>query len=68
MCNRERSKGRESVESGIKTNVCLLAAEFLSFKINDPCLKMDTFSIYLSKFTKVNFLGHPTSWSDYDMQ
>ena len=30
MCNREISQRRKSVESGIKTNACLLAAEFVS--------------------------------------
>ena len=68
MCNRERSKGRKSIESGIKTNASKLAAEFVSFKIDHPYLKTDTFSIPLSKFTTMNFLGNPTSWSDYDMQ
>ena len=58
MCNRERSKGRKFDESGIKTNVCLLAAEFVSFKIDHPCLKTDTFSIPESKFTTMNFRTH----------
>ena len=43
--NDERSQGRKSVEAGIKTNVCKLAAELVSFKIDQPCLKTDTFSI-----------------------
>ena len=56
MCNRQRSPGRKSVESGIKTNACLLAAELVSFKIDHPCLKTDTFS--MPYFTTMNFLGH----------
>ena len=32
-------------------------------KSTDP-----TFSILECKFTTLNFLGHTTSWSDYDMQ
>ena len=31
--------------SGIQTNACELSAEFVSFKIDHPCLKMDTFSM-----------------------
>ena len=34
MCNHERSKGRKSVESGIKTKACLLAAELLFQYLN----------------------------------
>ena len=41
--NRERSPGCKSVESGIKTNAYLLIAELVSFKIEHPCLKTDTF-------------------------
>ena len=41
MYNRERSKGHKSVESGIKTKVCSLAAEFVYLKIDHPCLKID---------------------------
>ena len=57
MCNRKRSKGHKSVESGIKTSACQLAAEFVSFKIDHPCLKTDTFSKPESKFTTMNFAG-----------
>ena len=32
-------------ECRIKTNACKLAAEFVSFKIDHPCLKTDTLSI-----------------------
>ena len=58
MCNRKRSKGRKSVDSGIKANACELVDEFVSFanaceledefvsfKNDHPCLKMDTFSM-----------------------
>ena len=30
----------------------------MSFKIDHPCLKTDTFSIPESKFTTMSFLGH----------
>ena len=56
----------KSAESGIKTNACILSAEFVSFKVDHPCLKTDTFSILLSKFTTMNFLGYTSSWSNYD--
>ena len=65
MCNRERGQGRKSVESGIKTNLQLNLCPSNS---TTPCLKTDTFSIPLIKFTAMNVLGHTTSWSDYDMQ
>ena len=64
----KEKKGRKSVEPGIKTNVWLLAAALVSFIIDHPCLKTDTFSIPWIKFKTMNFLGHTTSWSDYDMQ
>ena len=37
--------GRKSVESEVKTNVCLLAAELVSIKIDHPGLQKDHFSI-----------------------
>ena len=45
----------------LQLNVC-------SSESTAPVLKRILFSIPLSKFTTMNFLGHTTSWSDYDMQ
>ena len=54
--NNEKSPVRKSVESGIKTNdAYFLAARMVSFKIDHPCLKTDTFSIPESKFTTMLF-------------
>ena len=33
-----------------------------------PVFKQILLSIPLIKFTTMNFLGHTTNWSDYDMQ
>ena len=64
----KKQKTQKYVESGIKTNACLLAAESVSFKIDHPILKRILFQYFQSKFTAMNFLGHTTNWSDYDMQ
>ena len=41
---------------------------FMSFEIDHPCLKKIIFRIPVAKFTTMIFLGHTTSWPDYDMQ
>ena len=66
MCNLQRSPVHKFVLSGIKTNACELAADLVSFKIDQLfCLKTDAVSIPSSKFTTMNFLGHTASWSDF---
>ena len=42
------STGRKSVQSGIKTYACLLAAELVAFKIDHSGLQKDPFSIPFS--------------------
>ena len=37
------AKDANLLKSGIKTYACYFAAEFVSFKIEHPCLKTDTF-------------------------
>ena len=65
---KDEAKDANLLSQESKLTSVNLQLNFVSFKIDHPCLNKDTFSIPESKFKTMNFLGNTTSWSDCDMQ
>ena len=63
----KEAKDANSLSQESKLTHVKLQLNLCPTKSTTPVLKRIHFQYLLSKFTTINFLGHTTRWSDYDI-